>query len=115
MNSDRIAAMMSGTQRGQAALQGVTPSAQTPGGAPPARMDYASTEFDLARNALSSLVRKLHQARDEHDANRVIKLLTQLTDITLERRKKMAQAVADQSTGQNSVLSSLAAQGIPRG
>lgn len=102
----------------QQALAGQIPNPQMAGGAPPAATDYAGMDFDKARQALSALANKLHQNRDEHDANRVVKLLTQLSDIALERRKKAAQVSADSAAGQLSpmaAMGSMGARGMTRG
>lgn len=105
MNSDAIGAMMQGQAQGKA-LGGLIPSGQNAGGAPP-MLDYAAADLRRCQAGLSALANTLHRNNDEHDANKVVKLLTQLSDIMLERRKKFAEARSDQASG----LSPMAAFG----
>lgn len=92
-----VQAAMRGNQQGKMALQGVLPSSTDAGGAPPGNMDQAAPLFDFSRRALLRLINYLHQNRDEQDANRVTKLMTTLQDISIERRKKMADKMSESS------------------
>ena len=114
MPTEDVNAIMQGFARGNQQMGGVLPSAQNVGGAAPANVDYAASDFEAARRALSSLANRLHQNGEEKDANRVVKLLTQITDISMERRKKFADAFSDKAAGSSPVLGSLNAQGVPR-
>ena len=105
---------MNGFQRGDS-LAGVIPSAQNVRGSAPGNFDYAAADIDNARRALSLLANKLHNNRDERDANRVVKLLTQLTDIAMERRKRFSEQQQQGPGGPSVYQGSLHAMGIPQG
>lgn len=107
-----VQSAVSGFNQGKMALAGVLPSAQNVGGAASPNVDPASPLFQHARQGMLRLINYLHQQRDEHDANRIMKLMTQLQDIAMERRKKMAEHAAE-SMSSLSAVQNLNAQGVP--
>jgi hypothetical protein len=107
-----VQSAISGLQQGKMAMAGVLPSAQNAGGAASPNVDPASPMFESSRRSILVLINYLHQQRDEHDANRVMKLMTQLQDIAMERRKKMAEHAAD-SMSSLSAVGNLNAMGVP--
>jgi len=107
-----VQSAISGLQQGKMAMAGVLPSATNVGGAASPNVDPASPLFQHARRGILSLINYLHQQRDEQDANRVMKLMTQLQDIAMERRKKMAEHVSE-SMSSLSAVGGLNAMGVP--
>ena len=109
-----IQSAISGMNQGKMALAGVLPSANNAGGAASANIDPAQPLFQHARRGMLSLINWLHQQRDEQDANKVMKLMTQLQDIAMERRKRMADHMAQSQSGLSAV-GNMNAMGVPNG
>jgi hypothetical protein len=113
-----IQALIQGTERGKMQLAGMVPSAQNVGGAAPP-IDPTAPQADLAERVLLDYVAALNAARDDRNANRVLKLVTALGDVKQDRRKEIADY---QASGQNgpsggglAAVQGLHAMGVPNG
>jgi hypothetical protein len=109
-----VQSAISGLQQGKQAFAGVLPSAGNVGGAASANIDPAQPLFQHARRGMLQLINYLHQQRDEQDANKVMKLMTQLQDIAMERRKKMADHMSEKMSSLSAVQN-MNAMGVPNG
>jgi hypothetical protein len=112
MISQDAQSAIQGYNQGKMALAGVLPSAQNVGGAASPNVDPASPLFQHARAGMLRLINYLHQQREEQDANKVMKLMTQLQDVAMDRRKRMADHLS-QSMTSLSAVGGLNAMGVP--
>jgi hypothetical protein len=112
MISQDAQAALQGYTQGRNAFAGLLPSGQNVGGAASSNIDPAGPLFQHARAGVLRLINYLHQQRDEQDANRLMKLMTQLQDIAMERRKRMADRFSQTMTSQSAV-GGLNAMGVP--
>lgn len=109
-----IGSILNGLAQGKQ-LAGQIPGANMVGGAPPIN-DPAGSAFQRASQALMTLGNQLNQMRAADDANRVLKLATQLEDIRLTRKKTLAEeAVGKMDSGGLGAVGNLSAMGVPGG